>query len=79
MIMRQANHQFLFYASGRRFCSALRANLEMKRRQDMFAMVRMTLLFDRMWAGFRLHSPLTTVRLQDLLTVHMNSCMSMQL
>lgn len=38
VIMRQANHQLLFYASGRRFCSSLRGNLEMKRRQDLFAM-----------------------------------------
>jgi Protein of unknown function (DUF1682) len=37
--MRQANNSFLFYASGRRFCSELRANLELRRRQDIFAQV----------------------------------------
>ena len=37
--MRQANNSFLFYASGRRFCSALKADLELRRRQDIFAQV----------------------------------------
>ena len=37
--MRQANNSFLFYASGRRFCSELKANLELRRRQDIFAQV----------------------------------------
>lgn len=37
--MRQSNNSFLFYASGRRFCSELRANLELRRRQDIFAQV----------------------------------------
>lgn len=36
-IMRQSNHSFLFYTSGRRFCSALKATLELRRRQDLFA------------------------------------------
>lgn len=35
--MRLSNHSFLFYASGRRFCSVLKATLEMRRRQDLFA------------------------------------------
>ena len=38
--MRQSNNSFLFYASGRRFCIALRAELELRRRQDIFAQVR---------------------------------------
>jgi hypothetical protein len=39
VIMRQSNNSFLFYASGRRFCSELRANLELRRRQDIFAQI----------------------------------------